>query len=241
MSADDYLELPPLEDVIVPLDLPPKARKIYDKLENDLVAMIGMSRKVVPQAAAAGTALWQICNGGLYVDDDIMSLLEGKERGTVVVHDAKTDWLEELVDELQGAPLLVAYQFKHDLERLQARFGKRLTTFTGNPKLDKEVEDAWNANELEILAGQQDAMSHGLNLQLGNAAHLAHYSNTWNFETWDQIIRRIRRQGNEATRIFRYIPVMRDTTDMDRMYAIKHKDKGQQALFDALRLRRGAK
>jgi hypothetical protein len=67
---------------------------------------------------------------------------------------------------------------------------------------------------------------------------LAHYSNTWNFETWDQIIRRIRRQGNEATRIFRYIPVMRDTTDMDRMYAINHKDKGQQALFEALRLRR---
>jgi SNF2 family DNA or RNA helicase len=215
---------------------------VYDKLEDDLVAIVeGGHRKVVAQAAAAGTALWQICNGGLYVDDDVVSMLHGLERGTVVMHDAKTDYVEELVDELQGQPLLVAYHFQHDLERLQARFGKRLTTFTGNPKKDKEIEDAWNNNELEILAGQQDAMSHGLNLQLGNAAHLVHYSNTWNFETWDQIIRRIRRQGNEATRIFRYIPIMRDTTDEDRLYAIKHKDKGQQALFDALKMRRASK
>lgn len=237
MSAEDYLELPPLEDIIVPLDMPAKARKVYDKLEDDLVALIDGHTKVVAQAAAAGTALWQICNGGLYVDDDIMSVLRGLERGTVVMHEAKTEYVEELVNELQGQPLLIAYQFKHDLERLKMRFPK-MAYFTGNAKYDKAVEDAWNNNEIEVLAGQQDAIGHGLNLQMGNAAHLVHYSNTWNFETWDQIIRRIRRQGNEASRIFRYIPVMRDTTDMDRMYAIKHKDKGQQALFDALRARR---
>ena len=143
------------------------------------------------------------------------------------------------MDELQGQPLLVAYQFKHDLERLQARFGKRLAAFTGKPLADAAVEAAWNADEIAILAGQQDAMSHGLNLQLGSAAHLAHFSNTWNFETWDQIIRRIRRQGTKATRIRRYIPIMRDTTDEDRMFAIGHKDKGQQALFEGLLARRG--
>jgi SNF2 family DNA or RNA helicase len=175
------------------------------------------------------------------VDDDIMSIISGRERGTVVVHEAKTDYLEEVVGELNGQPLLVAYQFKHDLERLQARFGKRLALFTGDAVKDKAIEDAWNRNELEMLAGQQDAISHGLNLQLGGAAHIFHYSNTWNFETWDQIVRRIRRQGSTATRIRRYIPIMRDTTDEDRMYAMLHKDKGQRALFEALLARRGRK
>lgn len=239
MSAEDYLSLPPLEDIVVKLDLPPSARKIYDAIEDDLMAQIGQSKKVVASAAAAGSALWQICNGGLYVDDDIMSILKGKERGTVVVHDVKTDYLEEVVDELNGQPLLIAYQFKHDLERLKARFGKRLAVFDG--KDDKAVQDAWNRNELEMLAGQQDAIGHGLNLQLGSAAHLFHYANTWNFETWDQIIRRIRRQGTKATRIRRYIPIIRDSTDEDRRYAITHKDKGQSALFEALRARRGRK
>lgn len=239
MSADDYLTLPPLEDIVVKLDLPAKARKVYDALEDDLLAQIGESRKVVATAAAAGNALWQVCNGGLYVDDDVMSQLAGRERGTAVIHDVKTDYLEEVVDELNGQPLLIAYQFKHDLERLKARFGKRLATFDG--KNDKAVEDAWNRNELELLAGQQDAIGHGLNLQLGGAAHLFQYANTWNFETWDQIIRRIRRQGTKATRIRRYIPVMRDTTDEDRMFAIRHKDKGQRALFEALLARRGRK
>lgn len=241
MSAEDYLSLPPLDDIVVKLDLPTAARKAYDALEDELLALIGESRKVVASQAAAGSALWQICNGGLYVDDDVLSLLKGKERGTIVMHDAKTDYLEELVDELNGQPILVAYQFKHDLERLKARFGKRLTTFVGDPKKDKAIEDAWNRNEIEMLAGQQDAIGHGLNLQMGGAAHLFHYANTWNFETWDQIIRRIRRQGTKATRIRRYVPIMRDTTDEDRMYAVKHKDKGQKALFDALLARRGRK
>ncbi|TXH54322.1 MAG: DEAD/DEAH box helicase [Desulfurellales bacterium] len=241
MSAEDHLKLPDLEDIIVKLDLPPAARKTYDALEDELLAKIGDSTKVVASAAAAANALWQICNGGLYVDDDVMSMLRGRKRETLVIHDLKTDYLEEVVNELNGQPLLVAYQFKHDLERLVARFGKRLHYFTDNAKHNKELEDAWNANELELLAGQQDAIGHGLNLQLGSAAHLFQYSNTWNFETWDQIIRRIRRQGTKATKIRRYVPVMRDTTDEDRMFSMKHKHKGQSALFEALLVRRGRK
>lgn len=239
MSAEDYLQLPPLDDIYTKLDLPPKARKTYDALEDDLVAKIEERIVVAASAGAAGSKLWQVCNGGLYVDNDVASIIGGKERSTLVIHDVKTDWLEELVDELQGQPLLVAYQFQHDLERLQARFGTKLHAFTGKGAADKKLEDAWNRNEIIMLAGQQDAISHGLNLQLGSAAHLAQYSNTWNYETWDQIIRRIRRQGTKATRIRRYIPIMRDTTDEDRMYAMAHKEKGQQALFDALMARRG--
>lgn len=241
MSAEDHLKLPDLEDIVVKLDLPPAARKTYDALEDELLAKIGDNTKVVASAAAAGNALWQVCNGGLYVDDDVMSMLRGRKRETLVMHDLKTDYLEEVVNELNGQPLLVAYQFKHDLERLIARFGKRLRYFTDNARHNKELEDAWNANELELLAGQQDAIGHGLNLQLGSAAHLFQYSNTWNFETWDQIIRRIRRQGTKATKIRRYVPVMRDTTDEDRMFAMRHKHKGQSALFEALLVRRGRK
>lgn len=239
MDADDYLELPEINDVVQYLELPAPARKIYDQFEDDLVAKIEDRVVTAASAAAVGGKLWQICNGGLYVDNDVAAILGGKKRTTLKIHDAKTDWLEDLVDELQGQPLLIAYQFEHDLERLLERFGKDLPRFIGKATHDREIERQWNANALAFVAGQQDAIAHALNLQEGNAAHVAHYSLTWNLETWDQLLRRIRRSGNKAKRVFRHIPIMKDTTDEDRWWALKGKHKGQKALFDALKVRRG--
>lgn len=242
MSAEDYLTLPEIVDVYVSLELPPSARRIYDALEDDLLAKIEDKVVVAANAAAAGGKLWQVCNGGLYVDDDVMSLLKGQKRGEITVHSAKIDYLEELVTELQGTPVLVAYQFEHDLHRLQERFGKDLPRIGGgNMKRDDDVVKAWNRNELPMVAAQQDAIAHALNMQEGNATHLFHYANTWNLETWDQIIRRIRRQGNTAKKVFRYVPIMKGTTDEDRRWSVAGKHKGQQALFDALLARRGRK
>lgn len=241
MDADDYLELPEINDVPIYLDLPANARKIYDALEDDLVAKIEDKVVTAASAGAAGQKLWQICNGGLYVDDDIAAIIGGKKRSTLVVHDVKTDWLEDLLDELQGQPVLIGYQFQHDLERLLDRFGADAPRFTGKPKHDQDIQDAWNRNELPFVLGQQEAIAHALNLQEGDAQHLACYSLTWNLEVWDQLLRRIRRSGNKAKRVFRHIPIIRDTTDEDRWYALKSKDKGQKALFEALKQRRGLK
>lgn len=238
MAAEDYLELPEINDLYYDMELPPQARKIYDRLEDDLVAKIEERVVTAANSAAAGTKLWQLCNGGLYVDNDIASILEGKKRGILHLHDVKTDWLEELINELQGQPLLIAYQFDHDLERILRRFPD-MPCFIGKAKHDREIEDAWNANELKYVCGQQDSIAHAINLQEGNAAHLAQYSITWNLETWDQLLRRIRRSGNKAARVFRHIPVMKDTTDEDRKWALSSKAKGQRALFEALAARRG--
>ncbi len=239
MDADDYLQLPEINDVYIELELPPSARKIYDALEDDLVAQIEERTVTAANAATAGGKLWQVCNGGLYVDNDVAALVGGKKRTILKIHDVKTDWLEDLIDELQGQPLLIAYQFEHDLERLLERFGKDMPRFTGKATSDKEIERRWNNNELPFVAGQQDAIAHALNLQDGNAQHLAHYSITWNLETWDQLLRRIRRSGNNAKRVFRHIPIMKDTTDEDRRWALRNKHSGQKALFDALKSRRG--
>lgn len=240
MSADDYLELPEINDVFYTLELEARARKIYDSLEDDLVTQIEARLVTAANAATAGGKLWQICNGGLYVDNDVAAIIAGKVRTTLQIHDLKTDWLEELINELQGQPVLVAYQFQHDKDRLAKRFPD-MEFFGDNAKKNKALEDAWNANELPYVAGQQDAIAHALNLQEGNAAHLAQYSLTWNLETWDQLLRRIRRSGNKAKRVFRHIPVIKDSTDEDRRWALAGKAKGQKALFDALVARRGVK
>jgi SNF2 family DNA or RNA helicase len=238
MDADDYLELPEINNVPIYLELPAAARKIYDELEDDLVAKIEERIVTAANAAAAGGKLWQVCNGGLYVDNDVASIIKGKRRTTLKIHDIKTDWLEDLIDELQGQPLLIGYEFEHDRDRLLERWPD-MPMFTGKPKHDAEMEVLWNANKLPYLAGQQDSIAHALNLQEGNAQHLAQYSLTWNLETWDQLLRRIRRSGNSAKRVFRHIPIIKNSTDEDRWWAVQAKAKGQKAMFDALKARRG--
>jgi len=245
MSADDYLDLPPIIDIGLEkeerLELPPKARELYDALEEDLIAKIDAKIVTAANAATAGGKLWQICNGGLYVDQDLASIIKGgvAGRSTMKIHDVKTDWLEELIESLNGQPLLVAYQYQHDLERLQERFGKDIPVFGAHDKKNSLIEAAWNRNELLYVFGQQDSIAHALNLQEGSAAHLAHYSLTWNLETYEQLIRRIRRSGTQAKRVFRYHAVIKDSTDEDRVYSIRRKDKTQKSLFDALKARHG--
>lgn len=243
MSAEDYLSLPELTDVFVNLELPPKARKLYDQLEEDLIAKMDDGLVVAANAAAASVKLRQIANGGLYVDDDVASIIGGKERSEIEIHDVKTDWLVELVEELQGSPLLVAYEFKHDLARLQAAFGKDLPYIGGGvgTARTKEIVAAWNNGELPLLAVHPQSAGHGLNLQAGSAAHLAHYALTWDLDLYEQLIRRIWRQGTKAKRIFRYHAVMKDTVDEDMRWALRHKATGQKALFDALTARAGRK
>jgi hypothetical protein len=241
MEDKDYLDLPEIVPLWVPLTLPAKVRKIYDALEDDLIAQIESGVVVAANAAAAGTKLWQICNGGLYVDDDIATKITGRTaRTTLHLHNVKTDWLSELVDELQGEPLLVCYQFDQDLDRLLARFPDT-PVFGANRTLNTQIQNEWNDNELPLVFGQQDSIAHALNLQGGSACHIAHYSLTWNLETFDQVLRRIRRQGNTSARVFQHLPFMVGTTDEDRRFALRHKASGQKALLDALKKRRGVK
>lgn len=239
MSAEDYLELPQLNDIFVELELPAKARKLYDQLEQDLITKMDDNLVVATNAAAATSKLRQIANGGLYVDTDVAAILAGKARRTLDIHSVKTDWLLELIDELQGSPLLIAYEFNHDLERLKEALGADLPYIGGgvSTRRTNELVEAWNTDELPYMAVHPQSAGHGLNLQGGSAAHLAQYSLTWDFDLYDQLIRRIWRQGSKARRVFRYHAVMKDTVDEDMRWALRGKARGQKALFDALSAR----
>lgn len=240
MSAADYLELPELNDVFVSLELPTKARKLYDQLEEDLIAKMDDGLVVAANAAAASSKLRQIANGGLYVDDDVAAIIGGKQRSTLDIHAVKTEWLLELIDELQGAPLIIAYEFKHDLQRLQRALGDSLPYIGGGVSNTRasEIIRAWNSGDIPYMALHPASAGHGLNLQGGGCAHLAHYSLTWDFDQYEQLVRRIWRQGTKAKRIFRYHAVMKDTVDEAMRWALKNKAKGQAALFEALSARR---
>ena len=256
LDAKDYLDLPEVIENVIRVELPEKARKIYDDLEAELLATLEGGHVVTAVSAGAMTnKISQVANGGLYYEETFCDhkcdgarvgtctcFAEGRckapgRRAVGELHNAKTEALVDLVDELQGAPLLVAYEFQHDLKRIRAALGKDLPAIGGgvNMKDTTAIVASWNRGELPVLAAHPAAMGHGLNMQGGGCQHVCWYGITWDYELYDQFNRRINRQGNKHAAIYVHHLVARETVDEAKMRALKVKKRTQNDLLDALR------
>ena len=239
MAAEDYIQMPELVNNTIQVELPDNVMKIYKQMEDDLITKIQKNVIVAKNAGVASGKCRQIANGGLYLDAEVMLIkglnLRGTKREWIDLHDAKLDALEDLIEELQGAPLLVAYEFHHDLTRLQERFGPDVPYIGSGVSTEKarEIERRWNAGQIQLLFGHPQSMAHGLNLQ-ERANHIAWHSLTWDYELYDQFIRRLRRQGNKAAQVFSHHLVAKDTIDEVILQTLWSKERGQEAFFNGL-------
>ena len=227
LDANDYLELPPLIEVDIYVDLPPDVRKLYDDMERKLMVQLDGVDVEAANAAVASMKCRQIASGGLYTD--------ASQKLFTHLHTAKVEAVADLLEELEGQPALIAYDFLHDLERLQKELGKDVPYIGSgvSPKRSRELIDKWNRGELPVLLGHPLSMSHGLNMQEAGRAVIWH-SLTWSLEDRMQFIRRIWRQGQKG-RVFVYNIIARNTVDEALMLAVKGKARGERALLDALR------
>lgn len=239
MTAEDHLEMPTLRHYPIKFDLPKEVRPYYDEIEEDYVTLIQKDLLTTPNAAASKSMLRQMCSGAVYKAqmDAITGLKKAGPREWVHLHDEKLDMMEELIDELQGAQLIVAYEFKHDLERILARWPK-LPYFGKSEKEDARIERMWNSGELPVVLAQPQGVGHGLNLQGSNAHNVLWFTLTWDYELFDQLNRRLLRQGNEAQYVNCYSFVGRNTVEESVAYMLKGKKRGQDSLTDALKRRR---
>lgn len=246
MSADDYLTLPPKIDNIISIELPPKARKVYDEMEAEALTIIKDDVYTAGSAAVVGVKLRQISSGALYKEkiDPLTGLPRTGKREWVEVHDAKVASVVEFVEELQGQPLLLAYEFGHDLERLQKALGKDVPYIGGGVSENRarELERAWNNNELPLLLGHPASVGHGLNFQRGDACHVGFFTLPWDFELYDQFVRRLRRQGNKAARLFCHHWVVRGSIEQTRVLPELRRKQGlERGLKDAFKAKVVAK
>ena len=246
LDAKDYLELPELLENDIFLDLPPRVRKFYDELELEFFAKTDAGEIfTAPSSGVAMMRCKQLANGAIYKrpivnEDDEAIPYDPREWATF--HDVKIEALQELIESLQGSPLLVAYEFKHDLFRLRKALGKSVVCFD-DFKTEKAVVDLvrrWNAGEIPVLLGHPASMSHGLNMQ-ESSVNVAWFSQTHNREHYDQFNKRVLRQGNKNPRVTAHRFIMRHTVDEVAIAALRRKDKVQTALLDALKEYRAEK
>lgn len=224
MSADDYLSLPPLTNNIISIELSKEARKQYNEMKKEMIISLPEGTVTAANSAAVYTKLAQLANGAVYVSENTYA----------EVHTAKLDALEDLIEELAGQPLLVGYEFQHDLARLQERFPKAPTLTGLSHKKIVELEAAWNAGEISLMFAHPASAGHGLNLQGSGASHVCWFSRPWDLDLYDQFIRRLLRQGTTSTHIMNHALVVKDSIDEIKGDALRDKDVTQKRLLTAL-------
>jgi len=238
LDAEEYLEMPIVHYNELLVELPDNSKAFYQELEDEFIAEINGNTIVARNAAAASIKCRQIASGGIYRTPSLEEMFaEGKvKREWIEVHTQKLEALEDLYESLQGQPLLVAYEFEHDLARLKRHFGEDTPNIGKGVKMSdtKVIEANWNAGKIPLMFGQPQSMGHGLNLQ-GDCYHVAWFTPTWDLELFDQFNRRVWRRGNKHKHVFIHIILAKNTVDRFVAMALRSKTSVQKALFDALK------
>lgn len=232
MDPADYAQLPELVPDPREITLGPAQQKLYNKMKRDMIAELPEGVITAANSAACYSKLSQMANGAVYMGD--------LKRTVSHIHDQKLEVIDELVEELNGAPLLIAYEFNHDLDRLKAWHLEKFKTelpYLGKGTTAKEEDQwvrEWNQGKLPVLAAHPASAGHGLNMQEANACHVAWFSITWDYELYDQLIRRIRRSGNKALQVFNHLLVVKGSIDELKLAALGGKEMTQSGLMRAL-------
>ena len=209
------------------VDIPPLCRKLYDEMEKQMFTEINDHGVEAANAAVKTMRLLQLANGAIYIDD---------AHNWEAVHVAKLDALDSVISEAAGTPVLVAYHFKSDLERLQTRYPKA-RTLDSDPNTVRD----WNAGRISVLFAHPASAGHGLNLAEGGNI-LAFFSLDWSLENYMQIIERIgpmrqKQAGFDRPVLIHHI-MAKNTVDDMVLERLQSKKSVQEVLLDALKARK---
>ena len=227
MRATDHLQMPERVDNIVELTLSTKEEKLYKQMERDMLLPYADGDVLAINAATLAGKLLQLANGAVY--DEFHNIR--------VIHERKLDALEDLIEAANGKPVLVMYLYKHDLTRIQERFGKWSPDKPEGVRELKASQDMtdWNEGRIPITVTQPASTGHGLNLQHGGST-IIWFGLNWSLELYEQANARLWRQGQKHTVVIHHL-VVKGTMDEQVMKALHDKAADQNALLSAVKAR----
>jgi len=216
MKANEYLKMPELLTSNYVVELSNSEKNRYDEMKKSLVLEITDGEITASNAASLSNKLCQLSNGAIYDD----------EQNIVEIHDRKLEALDDIIESMNGKPLLIAYWYRHDLERIKSRFSVR------EIKTSEDISD-WNDGKIPVALIHPASAGHGLNLQNGGST-LVWFGLTWSLELYQQTNARLYRQGQKNTVVIQHI-ITKGTIDEQILKALQKKNKTQADLIDAVR------
>jgi SNF2 domain protein len=216
MKASEYLKMPELVISNYKVEMSEDEKKQYDEMKKNLICEIKDGEITVSNAGSLSNKLSQFANGAVYDD----------EQNIVEIHSRKLDALEDIIESMNGKPLLVAYWYKHDLQRIKKRFDVR------EIKTGKDIAD-WNNGKIPVALIHPASAGHGLNLQQGGST-IVWFGLTWSLELYQQTNGRLYRQGQKNTVVIHHI-VTKGSIDEQILKALERKNKTQEDLIEAVK------
>lgn len=225
MRAEDYLEMPERIDNFVRVVMPDNLYEIYKKFEEENIITLaneikeGTTTVNAVNAAALSNKLLQFANGAIYDEN----------KNVVPVHDLKLEALKEIVEAADGKPVLVAWTYQFDRDRIMNYFRSL------KPRELKTAQDIndWNAGKVQLMLAHPASAGHGINLQAGGNI-IVWYGLTWSLELYQQFNARLYRQGQKQRTIIHHI-IASKTEDENVVKALKSKDKTQNNLMNSIK------
>ena len=250
-SDSSELDLPELVNVTRSFTLSDDVMQLYKEMEEEFLIELESGVVTATNSAVASGKCRQIVNGAIFDSPDPTDGDDNprSKKQWHPVHEEKIEELVELLQELNGKPALICYEYRHDRERIEKAIlsdqmlsslmprkdGKPYVPYIGGGTKDKDADqyiDWWNEGALPVLLGHPESMAHGLNMQEVNAA-VVFFSMTWNMENYEQFVRRVWRQGQEHP-VFVYHLIAEGTIDERMMATIEEKQTNQQDLLNGL-------
>lgn len=230
MSAADYNPLPDLIVNNVEVELTPILRAMYDKMEKEFFLALdsGTEIELFNQASLTNKCL-QFSNGAMYPIPG-MPLWEA-------IHDLKLEALEDIIDELQGNPLLLAYAYRSDAERIMTKFKHLDPINLTECKSEKALTNAmerWKKGDCALMIGHPASMGHGIDGLQDRGHTLAWFGLTWSLDLCEQFNARIRRQG-QGVPVTCHRIMCCDTLDQAQALALDEKAQTQSGLRNAIK------
>jgi SNF2 family DNA or RNA helicase len=231
LKKEDYLELPPCNKNIIMLTMADDFARRYKELEREFILVMENEAVTAQQAGVLSNKLLQFCGGAVYADgnieDGVFLQSINASKSWITVSTEKIDALREIVDELSGDPVLVAYNYRHELTRLKEAFPR------GREIVSENDINEWNKGEIPIMFVHPASAGHGLNLQHGGN-NLVWFSLTWDLETYDQLNGRLDRQG-QTKPVFIHHLVFRDSIEERILERLENKHITQNDLLNAMK------
>nr|DAY58784.1 MAG TPA: Chromatin remodeling complex ATPase [Caudoviricetes sp.] len=222
MKSTDHLRMPELVSSRYTVYFSEQEEQRYVALKQDLILQLPDGDITAANAASLSGKLSQMANGAVYMDSG----------NTISIHDRKLDALEDIIEAANGKPVLVAYWYRHDLERITERL-HRLKISCSRLDTDGSIR-RWNAGEIPVALIHPASAGHGLNLQSGGNT-LVWFGMTWSLELYQQTVARLWRQGQESETVVVQHIITKGTIDERIMKALSEKDSTQSALMDAVK------
>jgi len=221
MKNTDYLDMPELVMNEIAVKLPPKAMELYKEMEKEFIITLEKDDIFSPNAAVAGMRCRQIASGGIYYADKTVE----------EIHTAKAEALKEMVENLQGQPLLVFYEFRHDIDRIRKVLGNVPNLI--DTKDSAKLVNAFNAGDIPVMISYPIM---ALNLQ-GACHNVCWFGPPWDLMMYDQANARVWRQGQESSRVIIHHLVAQNTLDSRVLKILAEKRVVQNGLLEAIKLK----